>query len=318
MMYLIPVLQFFLVLLFAPLMVGLVRKFKARFQNRRGASIFLPYWTLLSLARKDMTITRHSSWVFRAVPFIVCGTAFALAFIMPGIAYGILPASADNVFVIAGILALGSVFLVLGGMDTGSTFGNMGSSREMTIASLIEPALFIVFASLGSLAASWSMGGIMEYVSISTWAPAVPYMSVTLVALLFIVLAENARYPVDNPATHLELTMVHEAMVLEYSGPYLALLEYASALKLTVLSVFLVSLVAPFGLLHPGATVTDMFTAVPVFLLKVVLAAFALAFIESTIVKMRFYRMQEYAALAFLFAFAGSVLVVIGRITLII
>lgn len=306
--------QFILVLLVAPLTVGLVRKCKARFQNRRGASVFLPYWTLLSLARKEMTITEHSSWVFRAVPFVVSGTALTLAFLIPTIGYGLVPGAADSAFVVAGILALGSVFLVLGGMDTASTFGNMGSSREMTIASLIEPALFVVFASLGALATSWSLGGIVGYAASHAWLATVPFASITLVALLLVVLAENARYPVDNPATHLELTMVHEAMVLEYSGPYLALLEYASAIKLTVLSTLLVTLVLPIGLLHGDVTAVGVIYAVAIFLVKVVIAAFAVAFIESTIVKMRFYRMQEYTSLAFLFALAGCALIVIGRI----
>ncbi len=307
--------QFLLVLAVAPLTVGLVRKFKARFQNRRGASVVLPYWTLLSLARKEMTVPEHSSWVFRTVPFVVCASALALAALVPTLAYGTLPGSADNVFIVAGILALGSVFLVFGGMDTGSTFGNMGSSREMTIASLIEPALFVMFASLGVLAGTWGLHGILAHAASNPWMATVPFASISLVALLFIVLAENARYPVDNPATHLELTMVHEAMLLEYSGPYLALLEYASAVKLTVLSVLLVSLVAPVGFLHEGITLVGAAFGVVAFLIKVGIAAFGIAFIESTIVKMRFYRMQEYTSLAFLFSLAGCALAVIGRIT---
>ena len=303
-------LQTLVVLLVAPLTVGLVRKCKARFQNRRGASIFQPYSALLALMKKDMTITRYSSWVFRSVPFVVFGCALVLAALAPTLAHGT-GSVFDNLFLIAGILALGSVFLVFGGMDTASTFGNMGSSREMTIAALVEPALFTVFASLGLLASSWGMGDIAAFFANSTWVAVVPIASITLVGLLFVVLAENARYPVDNPATHLELTMVHEAMVLEYSGPYLALLEYASAVKLTVLGVFLVTLALP---------IDRMLAALPLgaaaliaLLIKILVTAFAIAFIESTIVKMRFYRMQEYMSLAFLFAVGGCVLIVISK-----
>lgn len=302
--------QFLLVMLLAPAVVGMIRKMKARFQNRRGASIFLPYWSLMSLLKKDMTVTRHSSWVFRLVPFVVFGTAMALALMVPTLAAGILPSTLSNIILIAAILALGSVFLVFGGMDTASTFGNMGSSREMTIASLIEPALYISFASLAALASTWSLDGIVLFFAQNGWAVVLP-ASLTALGFLFVVLAENARYPVDNPATHLELTMVHEAMVLEYSGPYLALLEYASWIKLTVMLALLANIVLPFGIAVAPVGVAALLIAFFALVLKLVLGAGLIAFIESTIVKMRFYRMQEYMSLALVIALAGLVLVLI-------
>jgi formate hydrogenlyase subunit 4 len=306
MIYALIFAQFVIVLAAAPLMLGLVRKFKAAFQNRVGAPVLLPYWSLASLMKKEMTITRHSSWVFRAVPFVVFGSALALALLMPTLAFGLWSTSVDNLFLITGILMLGAVFLVLGGMDTASTFGNMGSSREMTLASLTEPAFFMVIAALGIIAGTWSAGGIVAHFSFSIVS--VAYGALTLAALLLIVLAENARYPVDNPATHLELTMVHEAMVLEYSGPYLALLEYASMVKLLVLSLFLANLLVPLGFIAAPLTAAGVIFALLIFMLKLVGAAFVIAFIESTIVKMRFYRMQEYMTLAFLLGLFGLVL----------
>lgn len=289
------------------MLIGLIRTLKARFQNRRGASIFLPYWSLLSLLRKEMTITRHSSWVFRFVPFVVFGSALALACIIPSFAAGIIPASISNIFLAGAIMALGSVFLVFGGMDTASSFGNMGSSREMTIASLIEPALYVSLASLAALAGSWSLDGILIQFAAAGWKIVLP-ASLTLIALVFVLLAENARYPVDNPATHLELTMVHEAMVLEYSGPYLAMLEYASWIKLAAMLMFIMNLAAPIGVFVAPAAMAATLPALGLFLIKLCVGAFGIAFIESTIVKMRFYRMQEYTSLALIIALGGLAL----------
>lgn len=307
MMYVILITQWLLVLACAPLTVGIVRKVKARFQNRRGASVFLPYLQLASLLRKEMTITTNSSWVFRIVPFVVLGSAVLLALIAPSLASGVIPASLDNIFLFGAVMALGSVFLVLGGMDTASTFGNMGSSREMTLAALVEPALYVTLATLALAAGSWSLGGIVAHFALTPWVGVVPAAFVTLSALLLVVLAENARYPVDNPATHLELTMVHEAMVLEYSGPYLAMLEYASAIKLTVLLALVFQLVLPWGIISAPFTLPVLALGILAFAGKLILGAFTVAFVESTVVKMRFYRMQEYMSIAFLVACAGLV-----------
>ncbi len=299
--------QWLLVLALSPLTVGMVRKTKARFQNRRGASVFLPYFQLLSLLRKEMTITRHSSWVFRTVPFVVLGSAMFLALVAPAIFLGVIPPSIDNIFLIGAILALGSVFLVLGGMDTASTFGNMGSSREMTLAGLVEPALYLSLASLGLAAGAWNLGGIVGYFASTPWVVAVAPAFVSIIALFFVTLAENARYPVDNPATHLELTMVHEAMILEYSGPYLAMLEYASAIKLSVMTAFVMHLILPFGFVGAPLTLSGIALGIVVYICMLTLGAGIIASIESTIVKMRFYRMQEYMSIAFFVACAGLI-----------
>ncbi|MBP9832559.1 MAG: putative formate hydrogenlyase, membrane subunit [Parcubacteria group bacterium Greene0714_7] len=305
MTYLLITFQALVVLLSAPLVVGMVRTLKARFQNRQGPSIFLPYVSMLSLLRKEMTITKHSSWVFRMVPFVVLGSAFFLALVVPSLFFGIVPSSLDNIFLFGAVVALGSVFLVLGGMDTGSTFGNMGSSREMTLATLVEPALYVSLATLALATGAWGMGGIVGHFTSLPWLVAVPPAIVTLIGLLFVLLAENARYPVDNPATHLELTMVHEAMILEYSGTYLAMLEYASAIKLTALLAVCMGILIPFGISAPPVTFFGLGIALIAFFGKLALGAFAIAFIESVIVKMRFYRMQEYMMLAFFIALLG-------------
>ena len=303
------VIQGVLTLMLAPLMLGLVRAIKARFQNRRGPSPFLPYVTLRTLFRKGMTISRYSSWVFRTAPFVVVGTALVLAFAVPTVAYGVVPTALSNLFFVGALMALGSAWLVMGGMDTGSSFGHMGASREMTIAALKEPALYVCLATLALASGSWSLDGVLAQSAALSWKEGVLPLAFSLAALVLVSLAENARYPVDNPATHLELTMVHEAMVLEYSGPYLALFEYAAAVKLTVLMLFLFALILPFGLVSPGSAALG--SALFWYVVRFVAAAFLVAFIESTIVKMRFYRMQEYTSLALFVALAGFALVLV-------
>lgn len=297
-----------LVIGLAPLMIGIIRTAKARFQNRRGASIFQPYWALLTLCRKEMTITKQSSWVFRAVPFVVLTTAILLAILVPTLGYNGFFGATSSVFLIGAILAIGSLFLVFGGMDVASAFGGMGSSREMTLAALVEPSTVLTLVTLALAAGSWNLDGIFAAFAGTPWYASHPLLVLTFLSLGCVLLSEGARYPVDNPATHLELTMVHEAMILEYSGPYLAMLEMASAIKLTVLSLFLMGLVLPFGVVASGAGFGAIAIGVAAMVLKLVLAAVGIAFIESTLVKMRFYRMQEYMATAYFFGLAGLVL----------
>lgn len=308
---LLTILQTLLIVVFAPLLMGMVRAGKARFQNRVGPSIFQPYWALASLFRKEMTVTKHASWVFHTVPFMVFTSALALAVLVPTVSVqtGILN-EASTIFLIAGVLALGSIFLVLGGMDVASAFGGMGSSREMTLASLVEAPLIVVLVTFAMAADEWSMGDIMHSFLQQPLVFSNPFLLVSFLAFLFVLLAENARYPVDNPATHLELTMVHEAMILEYSGPYLAMLELASAVKLTVFSLFFLGLLIPTGFIASW-TLSGVAWGIIVLLLKCAVAGFFIACIESLIVKMRFYRMQEYMSMAYFLALGGFVLVFI-------
>jgi len=281
--------QGIVVLALAPLVTGLVRWFKARLQGRHGAAPWLVYFALLTTLKKENVISESRSWVFRCVPFVVLGIALFLSLALPLVfPSGGIPQV--DLFVLAGVLALSSVFLVLGGLDAATAFGGMGASREMTIAALIEPTVLITFAAFASVAGSSSLQDVFGN---GITAISHPALLLSFAALVFVVLAENARYPVDNPATHLELTMVHEAMVLEYSGPYLAMLEYASSIKLTVFLLILGNLV--------GAGIFA----------TVIIGSFALALFESTIAKMRFFRMQEYMSIAFFLALAGLILIFI-------
>jgi formate hydrogenlyase subunit 4/hydrogenase-4 membrane subunit HyfE len=298
-------LQALFVLLIAPLAMGLVRFFKARLQGRHGASPLLPYYTFATLFKKQMVISDVTSWIFRAVPFVVLSSCAVLVFVLPLLFTGGKFASLSDFLFVAGMLMLGSIFLVLGGLDTGSAFGGMGSSREMTIAALIEPTVIMIFVAMSFVSGTFAIDGMVGQPLIF----AHPYLVLSIFAFLLVTLAENARYPVDNPATHLELTMVHEAMILEYSGPYLAMLEYASALKLTVFTILLANFIFPASVFAVGGLgFFSIILAMLIGVLKVVVMMALLALLESTIVKIRFYRMQEYMSVAFFTALAGMLI----------
>ncbi|HEX8974178.1 MAG TPA: NADH-quinone oxidoreductase subunit H [Patescibacteria group bacterium] len=300
-------LQAAFVIAIAPFMSGIVRMCKARLQGRKGASPFLPYLTIATLFKKEMVISEAASWVFRAVPFVVLATSVSVAFILPLLFVGGKLASLSDFLIVGGILMIGSIFLVLGGLDPGSAFGGMGSSREMTLAALVEPIIIMIFATISFVTGTFAIDGMVGQSLI--WAH--PYLLLSVVAFLFVALAENARYPVDNPATHLELTMVHEAMILEYSGPYLAMVEMASSIKLTVFALLLSNLIFPSTVLGAaGVGIVSIATAFAYGIVKVVIVAALLALLETTIVKMRFYRMQEYLSIAFITALSGMVVAI--------
>ena len=296
-------LQDTVILALAPLATGLVRFGKARLQGRNGASPFLPYVRLATLLRKKMVIANTTSWVFHAAPFIVLATSVFTAFTLPLLSNTGVPMGLDNFIVFSAILALGSVFLIFGGLDAGTAFGGMGASREMTLVSLIEPAMIMVFTAFAVVSGHSDIGGMLMVGGSALGLH--PSLVLSLIAFILVALAENARYPVDNPATHLELTMVHEAMILEYSGSYLAALEFASSLRLTVFAVLIANFAFPFPLLSSPISLFSAFVTIVATLVKIAVTMLLLAFLESSIPKMRFYRMQEYLSTAFFIALAG-------------
>lgn len=299
------IVQVLLILLIAPFVTGLVRWFKARFQGRQGASPLLVYYALLTTLKKEQVISASRSWMFRLVPFMVLGMAVFLAVSLP-LVFSDSGLSQIDLFVLAGVLTLSSVFLVFGGLDAATAFGGMGASREMTLAALVEPAVLTTFAGFATVAGSAS---VQDMFGQGITALSHPALLLSFAALALITLAENARYPVDNPATHLELTMVHEAMVLEYSGPYLAMLEYASSLKLTTFLLIMGNLVW----VKPvtGWDLTTIGIAGLGVLASVIVGSFVLALLESSIAKMRFFRMQEYMSIAFFLALSGLILTLV-------
>lgn len=301
------ILQPVALVLVAPLAVGLVKKLKALFQGRVGASIFLPYMRLGSLWNKETLESRTASFVYRLVPVMVFSLMFGLALYIPLITKEFPMWGMGSFFVLAGISMLASALMVLGGLDTGGVFGGMASSREMTIAALVEPAVLLSFGALLLHAES----GTDIVSSLNTDILHAPVLLLALAALIFVALAENARFPVDNPATHLELTMVHEGMILEYTGRQLALLELASALKLTIFALLIGNVIFPAGLLSLPFTPGALLFAALVAIVKIAGMMFFLALLESTIAKMRFYRMQEYLSTAALLGLSAILLTIL-------
>jgi formate hydrogenlyase subunit 4 len=223
--------QMALVLLLAPLLTGIVRKVKARLLRRRGPSVIQPYRDLLRLLGKEAVIAEGASWLFRVAPYLIFAATWVAAALVPTFAVGLTFSWTADLIAIIALLGSARFFLALAGMDVGTSFGGIGSSREMLIASLAEPAMLLVVFTVALVAGSTQLSTIAAFM-VSPEVGLRVSLGLALIGLVMVALAENARIPVDNPATHLELTMVHEAMVLEYSGRHLAMIEFAASLKL--------------------------------------------------------------------------------------
>jgi formate hydrogenlyase subunit 4 len=232
----------------APLLVGVLRTLKARLMGRRGPSPWQPYADIRKLVAKEAVVSTTTSWVFRATPYVLAATLLVAALIVPVATIRPPLAFAGNIILLVYIFMLGTFFLALAGLDAGSAFGGMGSSREVAVAALAEPTVVIAVFALALRADTIDLGRIVERFAGEPWLAANPGHLLAFAAFFIVMLAETGRLPVDNPATHLELTMIHEAMVLEYSGRYLALVEWASSMKLFVFMTLLANLFVPWGL----------------------------------------------------------------------
>ncbi|HYL34145.1 MAG TPA: NADH-quinone oxidoreductase subunit H [Stellaceae bacterium] len=299
--------QMLLVLLLAPGLVGLVRKAKARLTRRRGASIIQPYRDLSRLLRKEVVLAENASWLFRVTPYLIFAATWVAAALVPTFATGLLFSWSADLIAIIALLASARFFLALAGMDVGTSFGGIGSSREVMIASLAEPAMLMVVFTLALIAGSTQLSTIAGVMN----APAVGLrvsLGLALFALIIVAIAENARIPVDNPATHLELTMVHEAMVLEYSGRHLALIELAAALKLLLYVSLIACIFAPWGIAVPEAGLTALFAGGAAYVVKLAIGGGLLAVFETAIAKMRVFRVPQFIGAALMLALLGTLL----------
>ena len=294
-----------LLVLIAPLVVGYIRWLKARLQSRRGAGPMQPYRELWKTLGKGMVTPSSASWIFHAAPVAVGAAALTAATLVPVIWTTQPTDGIGDLFVLTALLMLGTVALALGALDTGTAFGGMGSSREMTVAALTEPTLAIAVLALALTTGSTSLGTITEGLLRQPASSFGPGHALAFVAFFIAVLAEASRLPVDNPSTHLELTMIHEAMILEYSGPYLAVIEWASALRLTVLLALGVNLFMPWGLatsMAPGAVLTSLVAVVA----KLAGLATLLAILETRVAKLRLFRVPELLAMSFALALLAA------------
>jgi formate hydrogenlyase subunit 4 len=286
----------------APLIVGLMRQVRARLEGRAGAGIGQPWRDLRKQLRKQRIIPEGTTVVFAVAPFLMVGSTLLLAAIVPLVGYGSPLDSTADLFAVVGLLFVGTVSLTLAGLDTGTAFGGMGASREITIAALVEPTILLAVFALSIPGRSSNLAAIIASTVHHPGRSASPASLLALVALVIVIVAENGRLPVDNPSTHLELTMVHEAMVLENAGPGLALIEWGAGMRLTVLLGLLANLFVPWGIagLHPG--VAGIALGFAVIAVKVAVLSGLLAAGEVFVAKLRLFRVPELLAGSFLLA----------------
>ena len=294
-------LQTVLLLALAPLVTGCIRNWKARLQNRRGPRIVQPYFDLVKFLRKDMVISEHASWVFSAAPYLVFVSALMVGLMVPLVSVQAPLSLFGGVLVIVGLLALGRFFMALGGLDPASAFGGMGSSREMTIAAIAEPALMLALFTVAITVGSTDLSHIVTAEQQSGWDLLSPAHLMAFAALFIVLLAETGRVPIDNPATHLELTMIHEAMLLEYSGRYLALMEWGASVKQLVLMAILVNIFLPVGLAS-DSSVAQLALGLAAFVVKVLLLSAAVVWVETVNAKLRLFRVPDLLSAAFVLA----------------
>jgi formate hydrogenlyase subunit 4 len=305
-------LQMTLVIALAPALTGLVRKAKARLQRRRGAALWQPYRDLYRLARKEAVVAEAASWLFRFVPYLVFAATWVAAALVPTFATGLLFSWSADLIAIVALLGATRFFLALAGLDVGTSFGGLGASREAMFATLAEPAMITIVFSLALIAGSTQLSTIAAVMTSSAVGLRVT-LGMALIALIIVALAENGRIPVDNPATHLELTMVHEAMVLEYSGRHLALIELAAMLKLLLYVSIIACVFMPWGLAIANASIAARLIGAGCYVVKLVVAGLALALFETSIAKMRVFRVPDFVGAALMLGFLGALLLFVSR-----
>jgi formate hydrogenlyase subunit 4 len=295
-------LQFLILLIFSPLLNGIIKKLKANMQGRPGPGILQPYYDLIRLFRKDMVVSVVASWIFKATPYIVMTSVIAASMIVPVITTQSPFGTIGDVIALIYILALGRFFMALAGLDTGTAFGGEGSSREMTVAILVEPMMMLSIFTAAIAAGSTNITRIAETQSM-LYSPS---HILALAAFIVAVIAETGRIPVDNPDTHLELTMIHEGMLLEYSGRYLALMEWAHYVKQMLLFTITVDIFFPAGIAH-STEVFGLAVSTGVYAAKMLFLAVAMALIESTRAKLRFFQLPSLLGGAFILALLSLV-----------
>ena len=304
--------QVLVVALGAPLVVGLTRTLKARLVGRRGADPWQPYRDLVKLLGKEPVVSATTSWIFRFTPYLLAATMLVAALVVPVVTSRPPLGFAGNAILLMALFLLGTFFLALAGLDAGSAFGGMGSSREVAVAALAEPTVIVAIFALALRADTIDLGGLVERFGREPSLALNPAHLLALAAFFIVMLAETGRLPVDNPATHLELTMIHEAMVLEYSGRYLALVEWAGAMKLFLFMTLLANLFVPWGLTGPagpGAVLLGLLTLAG----KLAVLTGAVAVLETTVAKLRLFRVPELLAGSFALAFLSLMAVILVR-----
>jgi formate hydrogenlyase subunit 4 len=304
--------QMLAVLALAPLLTGVVRKVKARLLRRQGPGLLQPYRDLLRLLHKEAVLAENASWLFRVTPYLILAATWVAAALVPTFASGLLFSWSADLIAIVALLGSARFFLALAGMDVGTGFGGIGSSREVMIATLAEPAMIMIVFTLALVAGSTQLSTVAGYM-LSPDVGLRVSLGLALVALVIVAIAENARIPVDNPATHLELTMVHEAMVLEYSGRHLAMIELAAALKLLLYVSLIACVFVPWGMASAGTGWTSYAIGGATYLGKLLVGAVALAVFEVSVAKMRVFRVPDFLGAALMLGLLAALLLFVSR-----
>lgn len=297
-MIILTIIQFIFISALSPLGIGFIKKIKAKLQNRQGASIFQPYFDLWKLFHKDEVISNDASWIFNIAPFIIFAVTVVVGASIPLFTVLIDNNATSDILMIIYTLAIGTFFIALAGIDTGGAFGGFGSSREMTMSSLAEGGMIFSLLTLALISNTSNVFGISEFIASSNGEFLLPIL-LAFAGFVIVLLAETARFPFDNPATHLELTMIHEAMILEYSGKKLALIEWAAANKLLIFASLGINLFFPLGI-ATNASISAIIIGVISFVIKLIICYLAIAILESSIAKFRFFRLPDLLIVSFI------------------
>lgn len=297
--------QLSVILIVSPLVGGIIKKVKSLTQKRKGPPVLQMYYDLIKLFSKELVISDQSTWILRATPYIVFASTVTASLFVPVMNDLQLPNFAGDGFLVVYTLAMGKFFLTLSALDTGSTFGGMGSSRENMISSLTEPSMLVALFTLGLISGSTSFSKIMDHSSELGLLIINPVYLLISMSLFLILIAETSRIPIDDPSTHLELTMVHEAMILENSGRHLALLEWAAAVKQLLLLTIIINVFFPVNLDGLSNVVASVIVGISVYMLKIIIASIVIAALEISTVKLRLFSTPNLAALSFILSFVA-------------
>lgn len=298
--------QMFLILLLAPLLTGIIKKTKAFFQTRKGPNIFQPYFDLYKYMHKESVVSEHTSWIFRVTPLIYLASMLVVAAIVPVVATHSLLAFTGDLILVVYLFALARFFLALAGLDAGSAFGGMGSSREMAVAAVAEPAFMLPLFTMAVAAGTTNLTGIVQNVVNGGEGVLTVAHLMSFVALFVVAVAETGRIPVDNPDTHLELTMIHEGMLLEYSGMNLALLSFSVSLKQLLIFTLLINIFFPWGIVSVLG-IGALLTGTLVFILKLIVIGMVMAVVETSFAKARLFKVPDLLLASLLIGLLGLV-----------
>jgi len=299
-------LQAVLMVLLAPLAASFVSTIKARLQNRHGAGIMQPWRDIQKLFGKEVVLAENASWIFRFTPYVVFTATVMAASVVPSLLLDTPLSLTADVIALVALLGLARFFLSLAGMDIGTAFGGMGASREMTFSALAEPAMLMSVFVLAIDAHSTNLTTMIAH-TLTTPILIQPSIAFALVAMLMIAVAETGRIPIDNPSTHLELTMIHEAMLLEYSGRHLALMEWAAMVKLLLFATLIIDLFFPWGISGDAELIT-ITLALAIWIAKLMVLFVILAIMETSMSKLRLFEVPQYLGTAFVLAFLGLII----------